>query len=78
MVYGDDFEFTLVKAAVLREGTDVTLMSCGTVLERVLEAAARLVQDGVNPRVVSISTLETYRQRSYFGRSPGDGGYCDC
>ncbi|HHV94478.1 MAG TPA: transketolase family protein [Firmicutes bacterium] len=58
VVYGDDFEFTLGKAAVLREGTDVTLMSCGTVLERVLEAAARLVQDGVNPRVVSISTLK--------------------
>jgi len=58
VIYGDDFEFTLGKATVLREGTDVTLMSCGTVLGRVLEAADQLVEEGLNPRVVSISTLK--------------------
>ena len=58
VIYGDDFEFKLGKATVLREGTDVTLMSCGTVLGRVLEAADQLVEEGLNPRVISISTLK--------------------
>ena len=58
VIYSDDFEFTLGKATVLKEGTDLTLISCGTVLARVLEAADVLVQEGLNPRVILISPLK--------------------
>jgi|SRR5690554_1272348 len=58
IIYSDDYEFTLGKASLLRDGNDVTLISCGTMAGRVLEAAERLAKDGLNPRVLSISTLK--------------------
>ncbi|NLA59228.1 MAG: transketolase family protein [Firmicutes bacterium] len=58
VIYGDDYQFTLGKATLLREGTDLTLISCGTVLGRVLDAADLLAKEGLSPRVVSIATLK--------------------
>lgn len=58
VIYNDDYQFTLGKATVLREGTDLTLIGCGTILGRVLEAADLLGHEGLNPRVISISTLK--------------------
>ncbi|NMB12473.1 MAG: transketolase family protein [Firmicutes bacterium] len=58
VIYNDDFQFTLGKATVLREGTDLTLIGCGTISGRVLEAADLLGHEGLNPRVISISTLK--------------------
>ena len=44
-------------AVVLREGTDVTLVSYGILINRALEAAERLAQDGIRAEVVKLNTI---------------------
>lgn len=44
-------------AVVLREGTDVTLVSYGILINRVLEAAERLAQDGISAEVVKLNVI---------------------
>lgn len=64
VIYGDDYEFTIGKASILQEGSDLTLISLGTMLGRVMEAAELLRKEGLNPTVMSISTLKPLDKES--------------
>jgi transketolase len=50
--------FVLGRARVLREGGDVTLITCGGILQVVLRAAERLAGQGIACRVVSMHTVK--------------------
>ena len=52
-----DFYLPLGKGDIKREGTDVTVVSYGRMLERVLQAAEELAADGINVEVVDPRTL---------------------
>ncbi|HEL0246104.1 TPA: alpha-ketoacid dehydrogenase subunit beta [Streptococcus equi subsp. zooepidemicus] len=52
-----DFYIPLGKGDIKREGTDVTIVSYGRMLERVLQAAEELAADGINVEVVDPRTL---------------------
>jgi transketolase len=54
----EDFEFTLGKAPVLREGNDVTLMTNGVMVSRALDAAESLAAVGVEARVLNMSSMK--------------------
>ncbi len=43
---------------VLREGSDVTLVTWGAQVKETLEAAARLAQDGISAEVIDVATLK--------------------
>lgn len=51
-------DFRLGKALVLREGSDLALLSCGPIAAVGLEAAERLAGAGVSVRVVSMPTVK--------------------
>lgn len=53
-----DERFELGKARVLREGADLTIMSCGGILGVALEVAERLATEGIHCRVVSCHTIK--------------------
>ena len=57
VIYRDGPRFELGRADTLREGSDVTLVSYGLMVERTLEAAALLAAEGVSARVLNMSTL---------------------
>lgn len=57
-VHPADYRYELGKAALLREGTDVTLVACGLMVDVALRAADTLAQDGVSARVLNVSTLK--------------------
>lgn len=57
-VHTSPIEFTLGKALVVREGTDVTIISAGGVLSLVAEAAQVLTSRGISARVLSMHTLK--------------------
>jgi transketolase len=57
-VHGDDYEFTLGRAVLLREGTDVTLIAAGVLVSRALQAANVLASRGVSARVLNMSTIK--------------------
>jgi len=59
LVYDEDFRFELGRAYVAREGSDVTLVACGAMVERALAAAELLVSDrGISAEVIDIATVK--------------------
>ncbi len=57
-VHKSGYEFRYGIADVLRWGRDVTLMACGVMVSRALEAAHMLESAGVDARVVNMSTVK--------------------
>ena len=58
VLFDASYEPTIGKAVTLREGTDVTLVACGVILDRVLAAADRLAEAGIAARVVEMHTIK--------------------
>lgn len=57
-VHPAGYRFRVGRAAGLRKGEDVTLIACGTMVCRALEAAAQLHAQGVCARVLNMATLQ--------------------
>jgi transketolase len=58
VVFGDLYDPQIGKGVVLREGTDVTIIGCGVMVARCLEAAKQLAEAGVDARVVEMHTIK--------------------
>jgi transketolase len=54
----DGYTFRLGKAALLREGRDVTLIGSGLMVSRCLQAAEILANEGIAADVVNVSTIK--------------------
>lgn len=54
----DDYHFELGKGEVLREGTDLSIIACGMMVPRALEAAEKLSVEGIQARVVNMHTIK--------------------
>ena len=50
--------FAVGKMTVMRDGSDVTLAACGTMVARSIEAADALAKEGVEARVLNVSTIK--------------------
>ena len=57
-LFDDSYRFELGKAVVVREGTDVTLVSTGTQTPRVVDAAEMLATDGIDAHVLHVPTIK--------------------
>lgn len=57
-VHGEEYKFKLGKSVQLRQGGDVTLIACGVVVSRALDAAELLAADGIKARVLNMSTIK--------------------
>ena len=57
VLYTDGPKFQVGKADQLREGTDVTLVACGLMVERSLRAAETLAAEGISARVLNMATI---------------------
>jgi transketolase len=57
-LYEDDFDFSIGRAYVLREGTDVTLAACGIMVGRALQAAELLAAEGIDAEVIDVMSLK--------------------
>jgi len=58
LVFDDKYKFQIGKAAVMREGKDAAIMAIGTMVTPALEAATTLAQEGINCRVLNMSTIK--------------------
>ena len=54
----DTYEFELGKGVLLREGTDVTIVACGLMVQAALGAADTLAEKGVSAEVINIHTIK--------------------
>lgn len=57
-LYERDFGFTIGKGIKLRPGTDVTIMACGLMVAKCLEAAQILAGQGIEAAVVDMHTIK--------------------
>ena len=53
----DDFVLPIGRARILRTGSDVTIVSFSLMMERVLQAAEALAQEGIEAEVIDLRTL---------------------
>ena len=54
---GDDFVLPIGKAAVVRPGTDVTIVAYSIMVGHALQAAERLAKEGISAEVIDLRTL---------------------
>jgi 2-oxoisovalerate dehydrogenase E1 component len=57
---GPDFTVPFGKARMVREGTDVSIVTYGAVVHRAAVAAAELARDGVSTEIIDLRTLSPY------------------
>lgn len=57
-IHDEDYVFELGKGDVLREGSDVTVIACGMMVPRALDAAKQLAEEGIDAQVVNIHTIK--------------------
>ena len=53
-----DYKFEIGKGVLLREGTDVTIVATGLMVEMALNASEALKAEGINARVINIHTIK--------------------
>lgn len=58
LLFDDTYAPRIGKAHVARAGSDLTLIACGLMLSRAMEAADRLASGGVQARVVEMHTIK--------------------
>ena len=54
----EDYEFKIGRGAVVREGSDVTIIACGLMVAEALEAAETLAADGIDAEVINMHTIK--------------------
>ena len=57
-IHKEGHVFELGKGEVLREGDDVTIVACGMMVPRALQAADELSQEGISAQVVNMATIK--------------------
>lgn len=57
-LFGKDYQFKVGSMATLRHGGDIAILACGHMTAKALDAADLLARDGVQARVVNVSTIK--------------------
>lgn len=58
IVFSEDYEFTIGKGAILRDGREATIIAAGLMVFEALEAAKELEKNGIETRVINMSTIK--------------------
>ena len=58
VIFDEDYDFKVGKGVELREGTDVTIIATGLMVNEALQAHDLLAQEGISARVINIATIK--------------------
>jgi len=64
VVHKEGYKFNLGKAVTMREGKDATIVVCGIMVSKALEAANALASQGIDCRVLNMSTLKPLDEKA--------------
>jgi transketolase len=62
-----DAKFTIGKADILTEGTDVTIIACGHLVWKSIEAAKELAAHGISAEVINMHTIKPLDEQAVIG-----------
>ena len=74
IVHAPDYRFTIGRAALLRQGHDVTLVAAGIMVTRALDAAELLAGRGVSARVLNLATIRPIDREALVAAAKETGG----
>jgi len=57
-IHNQGFRFACGRGEILKEGSDVTLVTCSTMVQRTLEAAEIISRKGISAEIINLSTLK--------------------
>ena len=57
-LFNEDYKFEIGKAVTLREGTDVTIIATGLMVNEAIEAAKTLEKEGVSVELINMHTIK--------------------
>ena len=57
-IFDESYKFELGKAVTLREGSDVTIIATGLMVDEAIEAAKALADEGISAEVINIHTIK--------------------
>lgn len=63
-ILDESYDFQIGKHSVLKQGSDVTIVACGIMVSRALEAAAQLEKSGIVAEVINASTIKPFDQET--------------
>jgi transketolase len=66
--------FELNRAKVMRDGDDVTLIGCGIMVSKCLEAAEELAKHGIDARVINLHTIKPLDEKTIVKAARETGG----
>jgi transketolase len=58
VIFNDSYQPEIGKGIILKNGSNITLISCGVMVSRCLQAAQDLDKQGINTRVVEMHTIK--------------------
>jgi len=70
----DTYRFEPGKAVQLCDGSDVTIIACGIMLSRVIQAADELAAEGISARVINMSSVKPLDEEAIL-RAANETGY---
>lgn len=62
VIFDDSYEFEIGKGVVLREGNDASIIACGIMVNEAIKAHDLLKEEGINARVINMSTIKPIDQ----------------
>lgn len=58
IINDEDYKFEIGKAKTLKDGSDVSIIACGVMVEKALEASRILEEKGITAKVINMSTIK--------------------
>ena len=78
VLFGEDYRFDLGKVKKLRSGGDVTILACGLMVHKALEAAEELAQQGIEADVIDVHTIKPLDKEGILASVSGTGRVVTC
>ena len=77
-VNGADYKFEIGKGVQLRDGTDVTIVATGLMVEYAIKASEMLKEEGISARVINIHTIKPIDEEILIKASKETGAIVTC
>ena len=76
--HNDDYKFELGKGITLREGTDISIIATGLLVQEAVKAAETLAGEGINAEVINIHTIKPIEEELILATAKKTGCVVTC
>ena len=64
VLFDNNYKFEIGKHPILKTGDSVTIVACGIMVAKALEAAKKLTTEGINAEVINASTIKPFDEKT--------------